>query len=163
MCRKYSEEGEKEMSKWLRLASFYAKDNSGCTKVSVGSAIEKDGKLISLGANKTDLNLCKSVRGCLRVELYGENSKDHRLPSDCRAIHSEIDAIASARTDLTGATIYVTRYPCEACARAIISAGIARVVYGRETRISAQTERLFEFNDVVVWHSKEYKEDDNVG
>jgi len=147
---------------YLRLASFYAKENSGCLKVKVGAVIVKNGKVVGLGANQADLNLCLSDRGCLRIEKYGESSKDHRLPADCRAVHSEVDAISSSPVDLEGATIYVTRYPCESCARAIISAGISRVVYGREQSITPYTDRLFDFNNIEVSHIREYAEEDVV-
>ena len=152
----------KSSTNYLRLASFYAKENSGCLKVSVGSVIVLGGKVVGMGANRTDLNLCKSSRGCLRVEKYGNDAKDHRNPDDCRAVHSEIDAISSCPVDLTGSTIYVTRYPCEACARAIISSGITKVMYGRETPISDYTDRLFEFNHIEVVHVASYKEEDSL-
>jgi dCMP deaminase len=127
----------------------------------VGSTIVgQNGKLISLGANRALPNLCKGNRGCLRVEKYGENSKLHRNPEDCRAIHSEIDAISQANCDLTDATIYVTRYPCEACARAIVAAGILTVVYGRETSISEETQHIFDSAEVEVIHAYKYVEED---
>ena len=43
-------------------------------------------------------------------------------------VHAELNAILNARIDLTGWTIYVTEPPCIECAKAIIQAGIARVV-----------------------------------
>lgn len=128
---------------YLDIAHEYAKKMSGCQKVQVGSVIVKNGNIISIGANVALPDLCK-YRGCLRVELYGEDSKNHRLPSDCRAIHSEIHAISRLHESAAGATIYITRYPCEACARAIVSAGIKRVVWGRGQDISDQTKELFE-------------------
>ena len=143
---------------YLDVAQAYANINSGCNKVAVGCAIVKDGRVVSLGANRAIPNLCK-VRGCLRVEKYGEDSKNHRNPEDCRAIHSEIDAIANARESLVGASIFVTRYPCEACARAIISAGISEVVYGGTTRISDQTLEMFESSKVRYTYVPDWKED----
>lgn len=143
----------------LALASVYAKMHSGCTKVAVGSIIYNGKIMLSAGANKTDLNLCKSV-GCLRLQRYGDNGKAHRNPDDCRAIHSEIDAIAQAGQNLMGAAIYVTRYPCEACARAIVAAGISTVVYGRKQKVSPMTQRIFEGNNVDVIHIWDYEEDD---
>ena len=139
---------------FLEIAQSYADSHSGCSKVSVGSLIVGDnGTIISAGANKTYPNLCKTSRGCMRVEKYGENSKLHRNPEDCRAIHSEIDAIASAQHPLAGCTIFVTRYPCEACARAIVSAGITKVVYGREQEISDETKIILE-GITVIWHKE---------
>ncbi|MBQ8280340.1 MAG: dCMP deaminase family protein [Roseburia sp.] len=44
--------------------------------------------------------------------------------------HSELNAILNYRGgSLDGATIYVTLFPCNECAKAIIQAGIKRVVY----------------------------------
>ncbi len=44
------------------------------------------------------------------------------------SVHAELNAIYNARRDLTGWTLYVTKAPCMECAKAIIQAGIARVV-----------------------------------
>lgn len=136
-------------------AQQYADENTGCRKVAVGSALvtKLAGTDYTLfGVNKAIPNLCKSVE-CHRVELYGEDSKNHRLPSDCRALHSEIDVISQAAkfgVSTKGATLFVTRYPCEACARAIVAAGISKVYYGREQEISEETEKILE-NVEVKW------------
>lgn len=146
----------------LDMAQAYADNKSGCNKVSVGSLILKDRRVIALGANRAVPDLCKTARGCLRVEKYGEDSKSHRCPEDCRAIHSEIDAICSAAytgVSLKGATIYVTRYPCESCAKAIIASGIDYVVYGGTTEISEATRSMFESNGVIYVHAQSWKED----
>ena len=151
---------------YLSLAGQYAKQFTGCTKVAVGSCIVKNGNIIAMGANRAIPNICQSPkRGCLRVEKYGSNSKLHRNPEDCRAIHSEVDAIGNAAkcgVSTEGATIYVTRYPCEACARLIITAGIKRVVYGRNQHISDLTEQMFESARVECYNCGEYIEDDTV-
>lgn len=146
--------------KMLKLASTYAKLQSGCLKVQVGCVIAKDSKILALGANRTIPNFCRTSRGCLRVEKYGENTKDHRNPEDCRAIHSEIDAICNSYDNLYGATMYITRYPCEACARAIVAAGIKKVVYGREQPISPETSRIFEHYNVDITHYWKFTEED---
>jgi dCMP deaminase len=145
--------------KYLRMASNYAHIASGCTKVKVGSVISSPmGLVVSFGANRTFPNTCKAL-GCNRVRLYGDNSKDHRLPSDCNAIHSEIDAIAKMG-EVDNAIIFITRYPCEACARAIVAAGIKTVVYGREQEISDITKEIFSENAVNVIWEKNWKEED---
>ena len=149
---------------YLDLALSYAKSLSGCNKVAVGSAIVKDGVVIGLGANRAIPDLCKTTRGCLRIEKYGEDSKIHRNPEDCRAIHSEIDAIcaaAKAGVSTSGATIYVTRYPCENCAKALVAAGIKRVVYGGTTYTSEATDQIL--NDGLIDHymANGWLEDDN--
>lgn len=140
------------LEEYFLFAKLYADKMSGCRKVAVGSAIVKEGSIISLGANRAIPDLCKSPRGCLRVEKYGEDSKLHRNPEDCRAIHSEIDAICHLRESAKGATIFVTRYPCESCAKAIIAAGIKRVNYSGSAEISEQTRHMFESANVFVMH-----------
>jgi dCMP deaminase len=150
---------------FLSLAGSYAKRFTGCTKVSVGSCIVKNNNIIAMGANRAMPDLCRSPRGCLRIEKYGTNSKMYRSPEDCRAIHSEVDAIgnaARAGVSTEGATIYVTRYPCEACARLIITAGIKKVVFGRNQPISETTRQMFESAGVEYYNCSEYMEDDTV-
>ena len=125
---------------YLNMANIYATERSGCLKVAVGSCItDKDGRILSFGANAAIPNLCQ-FEGCLRIKKYG--------PADCRAIHSEVDAIAHLERSARGGRIYVTRYPCEACARAIVAAGITEVYYGRKQCISEETEQIFAHNGV---------------
>lgn len=139
-------------------AQEYADKRSGCRKVAVGSVILTNSlvKTRIFGANKTLPVNCRA-EGCRREELYGENSKDHRLPSDCRAIHSEVDAITTAARlgiPTKDSTMYITRYPCEACARAIVGAKIRKVVYGRKQEISEETKKIFQAGNVnVEWLS----------
>lgn len=149
--------------KMLALASDYAKQNSTCMKVTVGSVIvPKNHFGIVYGCNR-GIHDCVH-NGCRRIQLYGENSKAHRLPSDCDAIHSEVDAITQAARSgilLEGATIWVTRYPCEACARAIANSGITRVVYGRKEEISDYTAAILKSKNIEIVHADWEEEDNN--
>ena len=146
----------------LSRAQAFADEHSTCAKVRVGSTIvTTDGVFIN-GCNNGVMN-CKNY-GCRRVRLYGDNSKIHRLPSDCDALHSEVDAICKAASrglKLEGATIYVTRYPCEACARAIGVSGIKKVYYGRDESISEYTKPIFDYYDVEVEKVNWTEEDDH--
>ena len=149
---------------YLDIAHRYAVDKTGCDKVAVGAVIVKNygspnENIISIGANRGIPDLC-FARGCLRIELYGDDAKSHRLPSDCRALHSEIDAISKAGQDLTGCDIFVTRYPCEACARAIIASGITRVWWGREQDISEQTRQMFDMYGISYHWLSDWTEQD---
>ncbi|MBO6252730.1 MAG: hypothetical protein J6O49_03630, partial [Bacteroidaceae bacterium] len=144
-------------------ANEYAKSHSTCAKVQVGSLIIPKGRIRHIyGCNHGVMDCV--TNGCRRVRLYGENSKAHRLPSDCDALHSEIDAICNAAKegiDLDGATIFVTRYPCEACARAVCQAGIKTVIYGRNESISDYTHLIFETYGVTVKKIDDWTEEDN--
>lgn len=143
----------------LHMANEYAGILSGCTKVTVGSVIVgATGNVMALGANRAMPNTC-NTSGCARVLKYGDNSKEHRLPSDCNAIHSEIDAICHLQSTAAFGSIIITRYPCEACARAIVAAGISHVYYGRAQTISEITAKIFLEGNVEVIHMKWDKED----
>lgn len=156
---------EREPHRALDMAHRYAKNHSTCAKVQVGSLIvPKDHTFGIFGCNHGVMN-CKK-HGCRRVRLYGENSKTHRLPSDCDAVHSEVAAICKAAkcgVKLEGATIYVTRYPCEACARAIGEAGIKRIIYGRKESISDYTVLILEQYGVEVIKIEDWNEEDDNG
>lgn len=150
-----------EVYYYLDMAQKYADEMSTCVKVKVGSVITTDTHGIC-GCNHGVSN-CKE-NGCRRIKLYGNASKEHRLPSDCDALHSEIDAISKAArrgVKLDGATIYVTRYPCESCARAIAESGISAVVYGRKEEVSDYTKEILENAGVEIFHIKSWEREDN--
>ena len=44
-------------------------------------------------------------------------------------VHAELNAILNSIQDLNGCTIYVSLFPCNECAKAIIQAGIKTIVY----------------------------------
>ena len=155
-----------DIKELLSNAQEYANKFSGCKKVSVGSILipkkSNKGTVFIYGSNRSLPASCRSI-GCRRVALYGEDSKNHRLPSDCRAIHSEVDAITQAAKwgySTSRATLVVTRYPCEACARAIVGAGIKTVYYGREQEISEETQKIFDAARVKVVHVNDWLYED---
>ena len=156
--RNREEKLEMRHSDYLDKAYQAAEMFSGCTKVKVGSLIydERYCKIVSMGANRTYPDDCYT-KGCLRMAKYGDDKKSHRAPGDCRAVHSEIDAISRIRFNeyvvgKNDLTIYVTRYPCENCARAIVSAGIKKVVYGNAQEITVETKKIFNYGGVkVIW------------
>ena len=43
--------------------------------------------------------------------------------------HSELNAILNSKTNLKDCTLYVTLFPCNECAKAIVQTGIKKVVY----------------------------------
>lgn len=140
---------------WLDIAHRYAQLFSGCKKVQVGAVIVRDNKPIAFGANETYPVSCQS-HGCMRVQKYGEASKEYRGPADCRAIHAEIDALASCTTHTVDAVMFITRYPCEACARAIVAAGVRTVVYGRKQEVSDETKAILNAGSVKIIHDKNF-------
>lgn len=147
----------------LNRAQDYADANSTCCKVKVGSLILVPDLAVFLYGCNHGVHKC-TTNGCRRIMLYGNASKEHRLPSDCDAVHSEIDAISKAAKDgykLNGATIYVSRYPCENCARAIAGSGIKTVIYGRKESISDYTKQILDDAGVNVVKIDDWEREDN--
>jgi dCMP deaminase len=81
-----------------------------------------------------------------------------------RVIHAEMNAIARAArssSNVLGSTAYVTLVPCENCTKALIAAGITRIVYDQfaftqylkehgAERHHASTFELLEWADVLI-------------
>ena len=59
-------------------------------------------------------------------EREAESILDTKYPFVC---HAELNAILNSRVSLEGARLYVTLFPCNECAKAIIQSGIKEVIY----------------------------------
>ena len=82
------------------------------------------------------------MRGALPGELWAGGLKD--LTEFGRAVHAEMNALLDAAlrgVPVAGATLHSTTFPCHNCARHIIGAGIARVVF-IEPYTKSRAERL---------------------
>ena len=67
-----------------------------------------------------------------RVSPVLKQTRYMQLIEFIRAVHAEVSALLDAArrgASVAGCTMYVTTFPCHECARNIIAAGIARVVY----------------------------------
>jgi dCMP deaminase len=100
---------------------------STCQRLQVGAVIALDGRILSTGyaGAPSGFAHCK------------ENKCDLTLPCT-RTIHAEMNCITFAARHgvrIDGATLYTTHSPCYDCAKAIINAGILRVVYLEEYRV----------------------------
>ncbi|MCO5760313.1 MAG: deaminase [Chromatiaceae bacterium] len=109
---------------------------STCERNNVGALIVLDGRPLSVGYNGAPAGLahCQDI-GCL-IDSSG---------GCIRTQHAEANAIAwAARKGIAveGATLYVTLSPCLPCAKLIINAGIARVVYLSPYRDSTGVDYL---------------------
>ena len=70
-----------------------------------------------LPVNRIDTIEIKTEKGVEKVTKYDVIT------------HGEANAIASSKSSLVGCTLYVNLFPCNDCAKLIITAGINRVVY----------------------------------
>ena len=116
--------------RYLRMAKIWS-ENSYCQRRQVGALVVKDKMIISDGYNGTPSgfeNICE------------ENgvTKPYVLHAEANAITK----IARSGNNSDGSTLYVTDSPCIECAKLIIQAGIRRVIYGREYRLTDGVDLL---------------------
>jgi len=101
--------------------SMLASERATCPRMHCGCVIVKERYVLSTGYNGSlpGLEHCEDV-GCLIVD-------NHCV----RTNHAEMNAITQAAkhgVSLDGSTAYVTNTPCTTCAKALVGAGIRRVV-----------------------------------
>ena len=126
------EERSQELDKrYLRMAGIWS-ESSYCQRRKVGALIVKDKMIISDGYNGTPSgfeNICEDENGV---------TKPYVLHAEANAITK----IARSNNNADGATLYVTDSPCIECSKLIIQAGIKRVVYSREYRLTDGVDLL---------------------
>ncbi len=90
----------------------------------VGACIvSSDNKILSMGYNGFPI-------GCSDDDFPWEREGEALDTKYLYSTHSELNAILNYRGgSLDGATLYVSLFPCNECAKAIIQAGIKQVVY----------------------------------
>lgn len=106
---------------YMELAYTAAK-RSKDPNTQVGACIidPKDHRVISLGYNGFPY-------GCSDNEFPW--TKDGEETKALYVVHAELNAIISAKRDLTGCVLFVTHSPCNECMKAIIQSGIGRIIY----------------------------------
>ena len=110
--------------RYLRMAHIWS-ENSYCERRQVGALVVKDKMIISDGYNGTPSgfeNVCEE----------NGTTKPYVLHAEANAITK----IARSGNNSDGSTLYVTDSPCIECAKLIIQAGIRRVIYSREYRLT---------------------------
>lgn len=118
------------------LGAMRSKDPS----TQVGSCIVRDNKILSIGYNGFP-------RGCSDDEFpWGKHNDSDYCNKYPYVVHSELNAILNYKGNLEGSTLYVTLFPCNECAKAIIQSGIKTVIYKeyKECPESDYTVRMFE-------------------
>ncbi len=127
-----------------------------CLRRNFGAIIVNNDEIVStgyVGAPRGRAN-CVDLGYCTREKLNIPKGQRYEL---CRSVHAEQNAIISAsRSDMIGATIYLACHdaktnelygdvePCSMCKRAIINAGIEKVI----VRTSRTEYKIF---NVIDW------------
>lgn len=119
------------------LAAFRSKDPN--TKVGA-CIVNPERRVVGLGYNGFPF-------GCQDEAYPWEREGDFLETKYPYVVHAELNAILNSIQNLKGCTIYVSLFPCNECAKAIIQAGISKVIYeedkynGSETNLASK--RMF--------------------
>ncbi|MBU0677653.1 MAG: cytidine/deoxycytidylate deaminase family protein [Verrucomicrobia bacterium] len=129
---------------FIDIAHVVAK-RSNCSRRHVAALIVKERRIISTGYNGTP----KGIRNCFEggcPRCAGDAESGASL-GECICAHAEENAIVQAAyhgISVRGGVLYSTISPCLMCAKMIINAGIAEVIYEDEYHFSERTRALFE-------------------
>lgn len=121
------------------LSALRSKDPS----TQVGACIvSKDNKILSMGYNGLPIGCSDDEFPWDREGEFGETKYPY-------VTHSELNAILNYRGgSLEGTKLYVTLFPCNECAKAIIQAGIRTLVYDSDkyagTPGNVASKRMFD-------------------
>lgn len=122
----------------MRVARLISRRNT-CPRAVTGAVLVLDGRIVSTGYVGAPAGMphCTAV-GCEGV--------DRQNGEGCtRTVHAELNAIVfAARKGIAteGAVLYTWQAPCLGCAKAVLNAGIVRVVYAVSYRDPAGLELL---------------------
>ncbi|WP_337596459.1 dCMP deaminase family protein [Gemmiger sp.] len=125
------------------LSAMRSKDNNS----QVGACIvSPENKILSLGYNGMPI-------GCNDDDMPWEREGEALETKYMYVCHSELNAILnSPNHDLKGARMYVTLFPCNECAKAIIQSGIKELIYlsdkYHDTHASIASRRMFNMTGV---------------
>ncbi len=93
-----------------------------CPRASVGAVLVREHRILTTGYNGAPRHVAHCTEaGC---EMVGGHC--------VRSTHAEANAVVQAAlhgVQLEGAAAYCTHQPCVYCAKLLISAGVARIVY----------------------------------
>ncbi len=137
-----------------KLSALRSKDPN----TQVGACIvNPDNRIVGIGYNGLP-------KGYNDQEFAWEVSDNYLECKYAYVVHAELNAILNSNSNLEGCRIYVSHFPCNECAKAIIQSGIKEVIYEfdkhsdsdsnkaskRMLSVSGIVIRTLHFNDIVL-------------
>lgn len=115
----------------------------------VGACIvNADKKIVGIGYNGMPTGVDDSE---MPWDRSAESPLDTKYPYVC---HAELNAILNSIKNLKGCTLYVTLFPCNECAKAVIQSGIKKIVYAenkyKDSESVIASTRLLEKCGIVI-------------
>ena len=129
-------------SYFLKIA-FAVSERSTCDRAFVGCVLVREKRILTTGFNG-------SPAGQGHCDEIGHLLVDGHC---VRTIHAETNAIIQAAlhgVSTKGSTCYVTHLPCINCTKALINAGIARIVYSVAYRTDENALNFLKSADIEV-------------
>ena len=122
-------------------------ERSTCDRAMVGCVLVREKRILTTGFNG-------SPTGQAHCDEIGHLMVDGHC---VRTIHAETNAIIQAAlhgVSTRDAICYVTHLPCINCTKALINAGIARIVYGEAYRVDENASSFLEAAEIeLVQHA----------
>ena len=84
--------------------------------------IDQDKKVVSIGYNGMP-------RGCNDQDFPWARDGGFLETKYAFVVHAELNAILNSPRSVNGCTLYVSLFPCNECAKAIIQSGIKKIIY----------------------------------
>ena len=119
-----------------------------CSRLSVGAVVTKESRIVSQGyvGSPPGMQHCTEWGCDLEGSSLDDVVKGGQRGAHCiRTTHAEMNALLfAARNGIAtyGTEMYVTHTPCLTCAKAIITAGVQRVVWGQNYGDIQATKKL---------------------
>jgi len=129
-------------SYFMKIA-FAVSERSTCDRAFVGCVLVLNKRILTTGFNG-------SPAGQDHCDEIGHLMVDGHC---VRTIHAETNAIIQAAlhgVSTRGATCYVTHFPCINCAKALINAGITRLVYSSAYRVDEHAMAFLQAAEVEI-------------
>ncbi len=139
-------------SYFLKIA-YAVSERSTCDRAFVGCVLVKDKRILTTGFN-----------GSPAGQEHCDESGHLMVEGHCvRTIHAETNAIIQAAlhgVSTRGAICYVTHFPCINCTKALINAGVAKIVYSKAYRPDENALNFLETAAIEIVH-REYDPNEN--
>lgn len=123
------QEHQKFMNEALKEA-----EKSKCWWRQVGAVAVKNGEIIFRGFNK----MLPTEDECYKIGCIRDSIAPGKSPEICSVTHAEATIISLAARNgvsLKDTTLYVTHFPCPACAKLVALAGFKKLVYFRGSSV----------------------------